>query len=304
MKKVSIIIPVYNEEECIPLFYDEVTSIIEPLAEQYDFQILFTNNCSTDSSLSLLKKLREQDSRVDYLTFSRNFGYQCSLAGGINHATGDAIIIIDVDGEDPPDLIPQFIQKWEEGFDVVYGIRGKRPEPKYVTALRDLFYKILKKVADNDINLNMAEYSLFSAKVKKQIINNNNTFPFLRAEIAYSGFKKHGIHYDRRARLAGTSHYNFIRMFHFAIAGILSVSTFLLRIPMYLWPLILIGNFLSVFYLLYSSYYTLLIAIVVFDLAYLIGLLSVIALYIARIYKNGIARPMYIIDWQNSSIKV
>ncbi len=301
-KLISIICPVFNEEVVIPLFYERLNSVIRKIESIYNFEIIFTNNSSTDSSFDILAGLREKDSRVKIITYSRNFGYQASILGGLTYAKGEAIIFIDVDCEDPPELIPKFLEKWEEGFDIVFGIRGKRQEPKIVTALRKLFYRVLKIAADTDIILDMAEFSLITKRVKKEIIKSGNTFPFIRAEIAFSGFRKFGINYDREKRIAGETHYNLYGMTKFAVAGILSISTFPLRAGVYLWPILLLFNI----YLLWKINVTQSIFFSAFllacDLLYLISLLTALGLYIARIYKNGINRPVYIVDWSQSFI--
>lgn len=301
MKKlISIITPVFNEEESIPIFYDELLKVVKECEHRYDFEFIFTNNASTDKTYDLIKDLRLKDSRVKLLSFSRNFGYQSSILGGITHAKGDGIVIIDVDGEDPPSMISQFISKWEEGYDVVYGKRGKRPEPFYVTQLRFLFYRILKFIADSDIILDMAEFSLFSRNVQRSILESKNTFPFLRAEIAYSGFQKYGIEYDRCPRWAGRSHYNLIGMSAFAIAGILSISTFPLRIAGYMMPILVLFNLLVGAGALISGFYFLIVILIWMNSLYISYLGAFLGLYIARIYKNGVSRAVFIIDWSQS----
>ena len=144
-KLVSIICPIYNEELAIPIFYERLTTAIDSLQSTIDFELIFTNNWSTDESLACVRLIRESDSRVQVLTLSRNFGYQASVLAGISYAAGDAIIVIDVDCEDPPELIPVFIQKWLHGVDIVYGERGNRPEPHAILLARKFFYVLLKR---------------------------------------------------------------------------------------------------------------------------------------------------------------
>lgn len=301
-KLISIICPVYNEEEAIPLFYERILKIMEQLDQKYNFELIFTNNRSSDNSLNILKSLREKDTRIHYITFSRNFGYQASLLGGLSNAKGDAFVFIDVDCEDPPELIIEFLNHWEEGFDIVYGQRGNRPEPKWLTFLRKAFYRVLRFLADTEIILDMAEFSLFSKRVRDEIIKNSNTFPFIRAEIAYSGFKKIGIKYDRQARIAGKSNYNLWRMTLFGLGGILSVSTFPLRLGVFMLPFLFLWNIaLLCLDVLYRAEYG--FKILVFsDLFYITVMSAFQGLYIARIYKNGISRPVFIIDWMQSEI--
>lgn len=302
-KKISIICPVYNEEQTVPLFYRRLQQAIAALKKTYAFELVFTNNASTDGTLAEIQKLRKHDPNIEVLTFSRNFGYQSSILAGITHASGSAIIIIDVDCEDPPEMIPKFVKKWEEGYDIVYGIRGKRPEAYLVTAMRRWFYRILKFMADTDIILDMAEFSLISARVRDQIVKNSNTFPFLRAEIAFSGFSKFGIHYDREPRIIGKTHYNLYGMAVFAIAGILSISTFPLRFPLYSFPLLLLVNGALIAAGFWSGVNTYFSMALILDALFIAMVVSFQSIYIARIYKNGISRPVYIIDWDLSSLK-
>jgi polyisoprenyl-phosphate glycosyltransferase len=152
-KLISLICPVFNEEEATPLFYQRLTNVLAPLRSRYDFEILFTNNRSTDRTLEVLREIRKTDPAVQVLTLSRNFGYQASLHAGMSYVRGDAVIAIDADCEDPPEMIKDFLEKWEEGYDVVYGIRYDRDEWWPVKKLRGLFYRILRATADMDIVL-------------------------------------------------------------------------------------------------------------------------------------------------------
>ncbi len=299
---VSIICPVYNEEPAILPFYERLTSAVSPLSERYDFELIFTNNRSSDGTLDMIRMLREKDLSVQVLTLSRNFGYQASVLAGITHAAGDAIVVIDVDCEDPPEMIPQFIAKWEEGYDIVYGLRANRPEPRPLVFMRKLFYRLLRMMADTDIVLDMAEFALVSSRVRDVMHDNKNSFPFLRAEVGYSGFSRYGISYDRQQRTTGKSYYNLWGMFLFAAAGILSISTFPMRLAVYALPLVALANLLLLaldLAGLSSSAFKILVAL---DLLYCITLLTTHGLYLARIYKNNIARPVFIVDWKLSLI--
>lgn len=295
-KLVSIVSPVYNEEHSIPILYERVQKAIANYRDRFDFEILFTNNASTDATAEIVARIREEDPSVQLLTLSRNFGYQASLQAGLTYAAGDAIVIIDVDCEDPPEMIPEFLHRWEEGYDVVYGIRKDRPEPWLIKQLRALFYHVLSASADMDIILFMSEFSLLTAEVQRAILSNQTSFPFLRSEIGYAGFARFGIPYRRQKRVAGETHYNLLSMTIFAVAGILTASTFLLRVPLYVFPLLAFGNAgLIIRDVVYGGTAGLRLA-VVFDLIYIIGLLNVFGLYLARIYKNGMRRPNFIVN--------
>lgn len=294
---VSMVCQIFNEALAIPIFYERLKVVMVSLQSTIDYELIFTNNCSTDSSLSCVSSIRDLDERVQILTLSRNFGYQASVLAGISYADGDAVLVIDVDCEDPPELIPEFIQRWLNGADIVYGERGKRPEPKALLLARKFFYVLLRAGADTDIILDMAEFALVSRRVRDVMIANKNSFPFLRAEIGYAGFHRDNVKYDRQKRTIGKSHYNVGGMFLFAIAGILSVSTFLLRIGAYLWPVIALLNIgFIVAEIIKPLSFSMFKYLVILDLFYLITLVTAQGLYQARIYKNNLSRPIYIID--------
>lgn len=197
-------------------------------------------------------------------------------------------------------MIPEFIAKWQEGYDVVYGRRMGRPESKWIILARRLFYRLLKFSADTNINLDMAEFSLFSSRVKNVMLKNKNSFPFLRAEIGYAGFKQYPIPYDRQLRIAGKSNYNFWGMFLFAIGGILSVSTLPLRLGAYIFPLICGAHIVILSRYLNDN--TLFKFIIIFDAILIFYFLTFISLYMARIYKNNLDRPVFIVDWNLSKL--
>ena len=301
-KLISIICPIFNEESSIPIFYERLKATIEPLKETYNFELVFTNNRSTDRSLEIIKNICKNDTLVNVLTLSRNFGYQASMLAGLNNVKGDAIIIIDVDCEDPPELLPKFIKKWEEGHDIVYGVRRKRQESKFIQLMRKIFYRLNKLISDHEVILDMAEFGLFTSYVRDLILSNQNTFPFIRSEIAYIGLNRASIVYDREKRVAGKSNYTFLQMFPFAVAGLLTSSTFLLRLPLYIFPFLIIFNLLLILAPWISDKNAIFIILTIGSV-YISFFIAVACLYIARIYHNNVRRPLFIIDWKNSILK-
>ena len=299
-KLVSIISAVYNEEQTIPILYERLQGALKGCRDEFDFELIFTNNASTDGTARIVADLRAKDPSVQLVTLSRNFGYQCSVQAGLTYAAGDATIVIDADCEDPPEMIPEFLKRWNEGYDVVYGIRQDRPEPWVIKKLRAMFYHTLSASADMDIILFMAEFALITAEVRRAVLQNQTSFPFLRAEIGYSGFSRFGIPYRRQARVAGKTHYNLIGMTIFAVAGILTASTALMRGSAYLLPLVLLGNAaLLAWDFAYAGSIGFRLCVVL-DLVYIITLLNIFGLYLARIYKNGMRRPNFIINTKAS----
>ena len=293
---ISVICPVFNEEAAIPIFYTRISQVLAHFRGRYKFEILFTNNASTDTTYQAVMALRAQDASVQVITLSRNFGYQASLTAGLHHASGDAIVVIDVDCEDPPELLPRLIEGWEHGYDIVYGIREKRPESFALQCARKAFYRITRMIADYDFILDMAEFSLFSRRVRDALLRNRSTFPFIRAEIGFVGFKRLGIPYTRERRMSGSTHYNVWRMFLFAVGGMLSSSTFFLRFACYTgFPLAALSLAAAVA-LLCADVWRLVGALVLVNFCFIIVFLAFMAAYIARIYKDACQRPLFIID--------
>jgi polyisoprenyl-phosphate glycosyltransferase len=301
-RRISIVSPVYNEELTVRPFYQRLAAALAPLAGRYEFEIIFTNNRSSDRTAERVLELRAADPRVQLLTLSRNFGYQQSMLAGIRQASGEAVCLIDVDGEDPPEMIVEFIRHWEQGYDIVYGERDRRAENLLITWMRKIFYRLNRMIADSDIILDMAEFSLFSADVRDAVAASGSTYPFLRAEIAHFGFRRMGIRYDRKPRIAGQSHFNLYNMTRFAVAGILSSTTVPLRIALYLLPPLFLIDALG-FWLEASGRWPWGFELLVMaDLLYLCTVLAIVALYTARNYRNVIARPSAVVDWRLSAL--
>jgi dolichol-phosphate mannosyltransferase len=296
---LSVICPVFNEEKCVALFHERLMTALAPL-DGIDVEIIFMNNRSTDRTADEVLALRGRDPRVQLVTLSRNVGYQASVQAGLRQACGDLLVVIDVDCEDPPEMIPRFVAGWRDGHDVVYGERKNRPEPGWLIGARKVFYRLMKLVADSDIILDMAEFCLITSEVRDAVLAHRSTFPFVRSEIAAAGFSRLAIPYDRGVRVAGETHYNLARMTTFAVAGILSSTTLPLRASVYALALVLPLNlFWLVWHVLgHGGFFD---VIVVVDLCYLVTFIAFISLYIARTYRNEIARPTAVVDWRRSA---
>jgi dolichol-phosphate mannosyltransferase len=245
-----------------------------------------------------------QDSSVQIISLTRNFGYQSSVLCGLTFATGEAIVVNDVDGEDPPELIPKFVEQWEKGYEIIYGQRGKRPEFFGLTLCRKLFYRLTQAIADHDFILDMAEFSLITRRVRDEVIRTKTSFPFIRNELAYVGFRQIGVPYDREQRIGGKSNYKGIaglfRMTQFAVAGILTASTFPLRLIFYLAvPLLLINSIALLLYFL-APENTPIHLVYILNTMFLITAVTFLATYMARVYKSGVQRPIFIVDWRNT----
>ena len=302
-QQLTILCPGNNEEHVIPLFFGRIRPVLEKLAERYAVHLLFLNNASTDQSVQQIEKIREAWPATYVITMSRNAGYHASLECGLRNATGDLFVFIDVDCEDPPEMILDFAEKHEQGYDIVYGERVDRHESSAMKGARKFFYRLLHALADEEILLDMAEFSLFTKEVRDAVLEENTSFPFLRASIARVGFRRAAIPFKRQKRIAGNTHYNLIRMSIFAVAGILSASTLFLRLPIYLLPFWLVTLLLlGMGYVATHSLWFVVAAFLVFA-AYVGGAVAFTALYVARTYKNGLQRPNAFIDHSRSLLQ-
>jgi glycosyltransferase involved in cell wall biosynthesis len=293
MKKINIICPVYNEEKCIETFFDRIVDLKEKI-KNYDIQLIFTNNCSIDDTYQIIYSISKKYDWVKIITFTRNFGYQASILAGLKEQAADLYFIVDVDLQDPPELLINFLQVYEnENYEIVYGRRVDRDENFILKKVRKLYYRILFLIADEDFQIDMAEFFLITDKVKKNIINNKSTNIFLRNEVAYSGFARKGINFFRNKRISGVGKgESIIYMLKFGFAGFIAVSTAPLRLIFYLSFFIVILNLV---FFLFKDVFSIFI-LLIFNFLYAVFSFSFLSIYIARIYKDTIARPIYIVD--------
>jgi dolichol-phosphate mannosyltransferase len=298
-QKLVVVCPVYNEEAVIPLFFARLKPVIEGISDRYATDLVFLNNASTDRSLEEIRRIRETNPFVYVATLSRNCGYQRSVECGLRTAEGDLYLVIDVDCEDPPEMIPRFLEEIAKGADIVYGERVDRPEGAMLKGMRKAFYRVTRALADEDIILDMAEFALITREVRDAINQDTSSFPFIRASIGRVGFRRVGIPYRREHRIAGETHYNFVGMTIFAVAGILSSSTLLLRLPAYLFPLWALAIVMLASAYAGSGDPAVLAGLAVAFALYVGGTAMVVAIYVARLYKNTLGRPNSILDLQN-----
>lgn len=304
-KKVSIIVPFYNENQNLPLFSELLAHVLENL--EHDWEVIYVDNCSIDESSDIARGLARKDSRIRYVRFSRNFGpsVEASINAGYRLCLGHAAIVIYSDLQDPPELIHQFIEKWEQGFDVVYGLQISRlGEPKWRKYSVKLFYKLLEKVSDaNQIPANAGDFRLISRKVIDVINHLPERSRYTRGLIAWAGFKSIGIEYHRSPRLHGKSSASFFAILSTAITAVTSFSLKPLRI------LTLFGVLVTFFALSLAMFYsiafmfgnplpgfTTLIVIGLLTLGLNMGALGLLGEYIGRINIEVKDRPLYIID--------
>ncbi len=298
-KSLAVVVPCFDEAENVAPFYAEAKAVLDRLP--VDWTLLFVNDASADGTLDEILALREADGRVRVATLSRNFGYHAALVAGLSNADADLYAIVDVDGEDPPELLEKFSAAIAAGAHTAYGIRSDRPEGPVLVFFRWLFYWINGKIADGPTRLWMAEFSMFTRTVRDAVLVSRTTFPFLRAELGYVGLRMEGVPYARRPRRRGRTHYNVLRMAQFAVGGFLASSTFPLRLALYLSAL-----FALAYAILWPALDLTLVEAgalaAVLGLAYLLLVVPLLALYLARTYKNVTGRPVYFLDPDRSRL--
>lgn len=231
MAKYSIVVPAYNEEKSLRLFYDAVTPIMEKLNE--DYEIIFVNDGSRDATKEILDGLSEEDKRVKVCHFSRNFGQQAALLCGLEVSDGDAVIAMDADLQDPPEVALEMIAKWKEGFEVVHGKRRKRKgEGFFKKATAFLYYRFLRVITKLNMPADVGDFKLYDRKVVNAILSMGEHDRLLRAQTAWVGFKQTCVEFDRPQRIAGETHYTFKKMLRLAEAGIFPNTDFTLTLPL------------------------------------------------------------------------
>jgi dolichol-phosphate mannosyltransferase len=293
--KLSVIVPVHNEEANIRLFYERSLPVLEGLDGLTSWEIVYVNNGSNDRTAEEVLRLRSSDPRVKLVTLSRNFGYHGALVAGLSSRDSQLYAMVDVDCEDPPELLAKFYESIQGGAQLAYGIRSNRDESRLVTLGRKLFYRLNQWIADSEIVMWMGEFAMMTRQVRDAILLPHTTYPFLRAEMGYVGFRRVGIPYLRAKRVAGRSHYGLGRMTKFAVAGILSSTTFPLRLILYLAAFVAMAFPIACITLQLRLADMAMVATVL-CLYYLLVTMPFIALYLARTYKNGVARPVFVVN--------
>ncbi len=229
-KLISLIVPVYNEVDNVRALYDAVTRVMAGLEDRYDWELLFTDNHSEDGTFAILEEIAAADGRVRAIRFSRNFGFQRSILTGYMNARGEAAIQLDCDLQDPPELIPEFIAKWEEGYQVVYGVRRSRQEGAIITGLRKIFYRLIDALTEDKLPHDAGDFRLVGRPVLDALQGLDDQHPYLRGMIATLGFRQVGVPYDRNRRERGESKFSFGQLVSLALDGILHHSVIPLRI--------------------------------------------------------------------------
>lgn len=304
---LSIIIPVYNEEANLPLMYNRLNAVMTDMGI-VNYEYIFVNDGSVDASLSWLLEHAEKDEHVKYINFSRNFGHQIAVYAGADKSRGKAVVFIDGDLQDPPELIKELYAKFNTGYDVVYAKRKERKgESKFKLWTAKWFYKIIAKISSVEIPMNTGDFRIISNRVVHYLRQMPEQEKFLRGQISWIGFKQSYVEYDRDERNAGETGYTFKKMLSFAMDGITSFSTFPLKVATAAGFVVSFIALIVIVYALYSHYFlertvtgwTSLIISVLFIGGVQLLTIGVIGEYIGRINNNVKNRPVYIIQDTN-----
>ena len=301
MKLVSIVIPVYNESINIPVVLKAVQNVMS--AVPYDYEITFVDDGSKDNTLQTLKKLSAENAFVNFLSFSRNFGHQYALKAGIDHAKGDCVISMDGDMQHPPELIPEMLKAWEDGFDVVYTVRKEDKNLSYFKRKSsNIFYTLLNRLADIEMEQGTADFRLLNKNVAAIIRGLSEYDLFFRGLVKWMGFSQMAIEYDPSERLSGNSKYTLKKMMRFAMQGITSFSTRPLYAAAYLGFIISLLSVLYIPYALWSHYFghtisgwTSIIVTIAFFGGLQLTILGIIGLYLGKLFMQSKQRPLYIV---------
>ena len=301
MKKVSLLIPAYNEEKVLQLLYQRIKAIIDNL-NQYEWEVLFINDGCRDSTLAVLYSIRNQDNRINVLDLSRNYGKEVAMLAGFDYVKGDAVIILDADLQDPPELIPQMLEQWELGYDDVYAKRNSRKGETFIKKkTSQWFYKILQKSTDIPIQLNTGDFRLLDKSCVKALKQIREANRYTKGMFSWIGYNKKEILFDRDPRAAGETKWNYLKLFSLAIEGITSFTTKPLRISTFIGGIISVLSFIYAIYMLYDTivygndvkgYPSLLVTILFLGGIQLLSL-GILGEYIARIFIETKNRPTY-----------
>ncbi|AYE51500.1 glycosyltransferase family 2 protein [Priestia megaterium] len=300
--KYSIVVPVYNEEEVIHETYRRLTEVMRSTKEAYE--LLFVNDGSRDRTAEIIKEYSEQDPAVVLLDFARNFGHQIAITAGMDYARGEAVVVIDADLQDPPELILEMIEKWKQGFDVVYAKRTKRKgETYFKKQTAAMFYRFLRAMTDIDIPLDTGDFRLLDRKVCNQMNSIQEKNRFVRGLVSWVGFKQIAVEYERDERLAGESKYPLKKMLKLSMDGITSFSYKPLKLASYAGVTLSGIGFIYLLVVLYLKLFTdstitgwsSLIVIQLFFSGIILIILGMIGEYIGRIYDETKNRPLYIV---------
>lgn len=299
---ISVVVPVYNEEAVIHESYARLKKVLEGLDDPYE--LIFVNDGSHDATADILRNICKTDNRTRLIDFARNFGHQTAITAGMDYASGEAVIVIDADLQDPPEVIPEMIAKWREGFDVVYGQRTRRiGETAFKRFTSAAFYRILQKLTDVDIPVDTGDFRLIDRKVCDALKGVKERNRYVRGIISWLGFRQTGVEFTRDKRFAGETKYPLKKMLRFAFDAIASFSYKPLKLATYVGITVSFAAFAYILVVIYQKLFTdttvtgwaSTMAVNLFFNGVVLMMLGIIGEYIGRIYDEAKGRPLYVV---------
>ena len=307
MKKVSILVPCYNEEKSLPLLYPELKSLMDGNTS-YEWEILFVNDGSKDNTINIIKALRAADKRINYVDLTRNFGKENAMLAGFDFVTGDCMVILDADLQDPPSLIPEMLKYWEQGYDDVYAKRASRGKESWLRRNCSLlFYKILDQSTRYDVLQNVGDFRLLDRCCINSLRKIRESERYTKGMFCWIGYRKKELVFDRDERVAGKSKWGFWRLFNLAVEGITSFTTFPLRIATIIGGTVAFCAFITMFYygmktIIYGDdakgFTTIIVAVLLMGGIQLLAI-GIMGEYIGRIFNETKKRPTYLASHYN-----
>ena len=300
---LSIVVPAYNEQEVLPSFHERLAAALSGLA--YETEVIYVNDGSTDNTLALLNQLHDEDERVAIVDLSRNFGKEIALTAGLHKSEGDAVVVIDADLQDPPELIPQLVKEWENGFDVVYAKRSQRKgDAWFKKATASSFYRIIQRLGKVKIPEDTGDFRLLSRRAVAALNTLNEHHRFMKGLFTWIGYKQKAVLYDRDSRQAGQTKWNYWKLWNFALDGITSFTTAPLKFATYIGFLAALfaffyGGFMLIRTLLFGNPvpgYPSLIVVVLFLGGLQLMAIGVVGEYVGRIFNETKQRPLYFVE--------
>lgn len=307
MKKISVIIPAYNEEESLPILYDRMEQLMQTMPN-YEFEILFVNDGSKDRTIELIKEMRKKDNRICYVDFSRNFGKEIAMIAGLDYATGDCAIFMDADLQDPPELIPELVKYWEEGYDDVYAKRKSREGETWLKKFTSkMYYRVLQHFTKIEIQKDTGDFRLLDRRCINALKKLRESQRCTKSMYSWIGYKKKEVLYDRDSRVAGKTKWNYIKLVDLAIDGITSFTTSPLRLATFIAIPTFIVLFIYFIYVIAKCFvindviqaYQAIILLILFFSGIQILLFGIIGEYLGRIFNETKNRPLYLVNEYN-----
>lgn len=306
-KLVTILVPAYNEQEVLYLLYDRLKTLMDEQSK-YDFEILFVNDGSKDDTLKIMQELRKNDNRICYLNLSRNYGKETAMIAGLDYSKGDCVIIIDADLQDPPELIPEMLKYWEEGYDDVYAKRKSRKGETFMKKFTSkMYYKTLQSVTNIEIQKDTGDFRLLDRRCVEALKSMRESERYTKGLFSFIGYNKKEIIYDRDPRAAGSTKWNYGKLINLSIDGLTSFTTAPLRWAAIFGILVSLAGFLYMLVIIFKAIfngidvpgYASTMVVILFLGGLQLIFLGVIGEYLGRAFYETKGRPLYFVDRYN-----